>query len=104
MASEKTDGVRHLLVVCHGRVVLIDRTLKKFVCAGLRALAKVLPDGTVLDGELVKHLEHGRYVFMAFDILANGSPVSEQPFVNRLHTLTNMLGGACVARRSAPDV
>ena len=98
LASEKTDGVRHLLVVCQGRVVLVDRTRKKFVCAGLKALARVLPERTVLDGELVKHLEHGRYVFMAFDILSNGHSVSDQSFLRRLDALTELLNGGTPVR------
>ena len=101
LASEKTDGVRHLLVVCQGRVVLVDRTRKKFVCAGLKALARVLPERTVLDGELVKHLEHGRYVFMAFDILSNGHSVSDQSFLRRLDALTELLNGGTPVRGTA---
>ena len=52
LASEKTDGVRYLLVVAGGTATLLDRTLAHFACAGLRPLARVLPEGTVLDGEV----------------------------------------------------
>ena len=77
MASEKTDGVRYLLVVTGGTATLIDRTLAHFVCAGLRPLASVLPEGAVLDGELVIHRTLGRHIFMAFDLLSDGRRVRD---------------------------
>ncbi|KAG5188928.1 hypothetical protein JKP88DRAFT_353262 [Tribonema minus] len=56
--SEKTDGVRYLLVVTEegeggGACVLVDRKMGCFAVAGGAALAKVFGAGTVLDGELV---------------------------------------------------
>ncbi|GMF46836.1 unnamed protein product [Phytophthora fragariaefolia] len=51
--SEKTDGVRYFLVVAGGTTVLIDRSNSPFAASGLDLLKLVLPEGTVLDGELV---------------------------------------------------
>jgi mRNA guanylyltransferase len=51
--SEKTDGVRYFLVVAGGTSALIDRSNAAFTTTGLDLLHLVLPEGTVLDGELV---------------------------------------------------
>ncbi|GMF25177.1 unnamed protein product [Phytophthora lilii] len=51
--SEKTDGVRYFLVVAGGTTVLVDRSNSPFAASGLDLLKLVLPEGTVLDGELV---------------------------------------------------
>ncbi|RLN97297.1 hypothetical protein BBJ28_00016169 [Nothophytophthora sp. Chile5] len=51
--SEKTDGVRYFLVVAGGTTVLVDRSNSPFAASGLDLLKMVLPEGTVLDGELV---------------------------------------------------
>jgi ATP-dependent DNA ligase len=51
--SEKTDGVRYFLVVAGGTAALIDRSNMPFTAPGMNLLNMVLPEGTVLDGELV---------------------------------------------------
>lgn len=51
--SEKTDGVRYFLVVAGGTSALIDRSNMPFTAPGMNLLNMVLPEGTVLDGELV---------------------------------------------------
>ena len=58
MVSEKTDGVRYLMVVVSsGRAVLVDRKLNCFTMEGLDELRNTaeLPAGTVLDGEIVQN-------------------------------------------------
>ncbi|KAF0718729.1 Aste57867_1514 [Aphanomyces stellatus] len=70
--SEKTDGVRYFLVVANTRIALVDRSNLPFAAPGLEALAWIFPDGTVLDGEYVFHQKEGRYIFMAFDVVAVG--------------------------------
>uniref|UniRef100_M4BKZ1 mRNA 5'-phosphatase n=1 Tax=Hyaloperonospora arabidopsidis (strain Emoy2) TaxID=559515 RepID=M4BKZ1_HYAAE len=58
--SEKTDGVRYFLVVAGGTTVLVDRSNSPFAASGLDLLKLVLPEGTVLDGELVFHQKDKR--------------------------------------------
>ncbi|TDH65295.1 hypothetical protein CCR75_001807 [Bremia lactucae] len=93
--SEKTDGVRFFLVVAGGKTVLIDRSNSPFAASGLDLLKLVLPEGTVLDGELVFHQKDKRYVYIAFDIIATG-PFAEdshvdKPFIERLRILNDFL-------------
>ncbi|ETM35470.1 hypothetical protein L914_17640 [Phytophthora nicotianae] len=93
--SEKTDGVRYFLVVAGGTTVLVDRSNSAFAASGLDLLKLVLPEGTVLDGELVFHQKDKRYVFIAFDIIATGPSAEdshvEKPFVERLRILNDFL-------------
>jgi mRNA capping enzyme, catalytic domain len=85
--SEKTDGVRYLLVTvaetaaggsgsssaasAPGAVacVLVDRKMNCFEVDGSPLLGQLLGAGTVLDGELVHNRDRGA-VFMVFDMLA----------------------------------
>jgi mRNA capping enzyme, catalytic domain len=80
--SEKTDGVRYLLVAvaepasaagaaATGAVacVLVDRKMNCFEVDGSPLLGALLGAGTVLDGELVHNRDRGA-VFMVFDMLA----------------------------------
>ncbi|EEY67585.1 uncharacterized protein PITG_18416 [Phytophthora infestans T30-4] len=93
--SEKTDGVRYFLVVAGGTTVLVDRSNAAFAASGLDLLKLVLPEGTVLDGELVFHQKDKRYVFISFDIIATGPSAEdshvEKPFVERLRILNDFL-------------
>jgi mRNA guanylyltransferase len=75
--SEKSDGVRYLLAVAgeneNKRAVLFDRLFAGFEVKGVTcAIAKGLPSGTVLDGEVVHNRSLGKPQFMIFDILALG--------------------------------
>lgn len=66
--SEKTDGVRYFLVVAGGKTVLVDRSNAPFTTTGLELLNMLLPEGTVLDGELVVR---GLMLFMRYCCMAN---------------------------------
>lgn len=96
--SEKTDGVRHLMVFTGKTVVLVDRAQK-----GKRPktekdepFAKLIPKipaGTVLDGEVVMHRGKKSAIFIVFDVLSRGSqPVLQLPFAKRLELLKSMPG------------
>jgi hypothetical protein len=98
--SEKTDGVRHLLIFTGTTAVLVDRTM-----AGKQPIprpnssereadpfAPILPliqPGTVLDGEVVMHRKLRRPIFIVFDVLALSTtqPILQLPFEQRLHHL-----------------
>lgn len=105
--SEKTDGVRYLLVFTGKSAVLVDRasheTKKAFQPKPrgggggggggeedpLRDIIASVKPGAVLDGEVVVHRKLKRPIFIVFDVLANSSnePVLQQPFERRLHYL-----------------
>jgi len=75
--TEKTDGVRQLLVAVNSgeagagtECVLVDRKSQIKMLNGGGHMS--LPHGTVLDGEVVYNLHFQRSVFMVFDILSVG--------------------------------
>lgn len=97
--SEKTDGVRYLLVFTGKTAVLIDRKME-----GKQPIPRpgTAPDqdpfssillyvkpGTVLDGEVVMHRQLRRPIYIVFDVLAISStePVLQLPFELRLECL-----------------
>eukprot|EP00554_Chaetoceros_debilis_P016742 CAMPEP_0194121528 /NCGR_PEP_ID=MMETSP0150-20130528/47384_1 /TAXON_ID=122233 /ORGANISM="Chaetoceros debilis, Strain MM31A-1" /LENGTH=789 /DNA_ID=CAMNT_0038813999 /DNA_START=192 /DNA_END=2557 /DNA_ORIENTATION=- len=99
--SEKTDGVRHLMVFTGNTVVLVDRAMKgkQIVPRNLDddkkkldPMASVIPlikPGTVLDGEVVMHRKLRRPLFIVFDVLCLSAtqPILHLPFAQRLHFL-----------------
>ena len=98
--SEKTDGVRYLMIFTGSTVVLLDRSHKgaqpKPVDGGLtdpmEAIAALVQPGTVLDGEVVMHRELRRPIFIVFDVLCCGStPILHYPFEERLRYLNQGL-------------
>lgn len=88
VVGEKTDGVRHFLVVASEKAFLVDREFSLFYCKGLAELSAGnslpnghgLPVGTILDGEIVRHrgLEDPRDIFLAFDIISRGTQRTHQ--------------------------
>ncbi|KAL7569199.1 hypothetical protein ACA910_016759 [Epithemia clementina (nom. ined.)] len=96
--SEKTDGIRHLLVFTGDTAVLVDRAMKGKQIAWEGSgdplgpyLKRILP-GTVLDGEVVmnrKNPQKPRPIFIVFDVLATSvsDPVLHLPFKERLEHL-----------------
>jgi len=97
--SEKTDGVRHLLIFTGSTAVLIDRAMRgkqpiprPGSDASQDPFSPVLPlikPGTVLDGEVVMHRKLRRPIFIVFDVLAlsQTQPILQLPFEQRLHHL-----------------
>lgn len=102
--SEKTDGVRYLLVFTGKTAVLVDRasheSRKAFqpklrgnkVNSGedpLHGVVSMVKPGAVLDGEVVVHRKLRRPIFIVFDVLANSAaePILHLPFEQRLRHL-----------------
>mmetsp|Transcript_7365 Transcript_7365/g.16698 ORF Transcript_7365/g.16698 Transcript_7365/m.16698 type:complete len:788 (-) Transcript_7365:247-2610(-) len=102
--SEKTDGVRYLLVFTGNSAVLVDRashqTLQAFqpkprgnkADSGedpLHNIISAVKPGCVLDGEVVVHRKLRRPIFIVFDVLANSAnePILHLPFEQRLQHL-----------------
>jgi mRNA guanylyltransferase len=108
VVGEKTDGVRHFLVVGSEKSFLVDREFSLFVCEGIDDLSRGnsqrngpgLPVGTILDGEIVRHrgLEPPRDVFLAFDIISRGDKAVHQlPFKDRRQHLEEVVQQFLVA-------
>ena len=112
--SEKTDGVRYILVCTGSSIVLVDRASHESKKAyqpkprgengnnndedPMHALALSIKPGAVLDGEVVVHRRLRRPVFIVFDVLANSAnePILHLPFEQRLRHLRSasfMKGG-----------
>jgi hypothetical protein len=102
VVGEKTDGVRHFLVVGSEKAFLVDREFSLFVCQGIDELAAGnsapngmgLPVGTILDGEIVRHrgLETPRDIFLAFDIISRGTQATHHlPFTERRMRLAEVI-------------
>eukprot|EP00523_Entomoneis_sp_CCMP467_P003412 CAMPEP_0168754544 /NCGR_PEP_ID=MMETSP0724-20121128/19560_1 /TAXON_ID=265536 /ORGANISM="Amphiprora sp., Strain CCMP467" /LENGTH=750 /DNA_ID=CAMNT_0008803035 /DNA_START=50 /DNA_END=2302 /DNA_ORIENTATION=- len=96
--SEKTDGVRHLLVFTGDTAVLVDRAMrgKQISWEGngdpLGPYLQRIKPGTVLDGEVVmnrKNPQKPRPIFIVFDVLtiSTTEPVLQMPFAQRLEYL-----------------
>ena len=102
--SEKTDGVRYLLVFTGKTAVLVDRashdTKKAFqpILRGQKVdsgedpfgpILNLVKPGAVLDGEVVVHRKLRRPIFIVFDVLANSAsePILHLPFEHRLRHL-----------------
>lgn len=102
--SEKTDGVRYLMVFTGKSVVLVDRASHESKKAfqpkprGNKADSKEDPlqniiaavkPGAVFDGEVVVHRKLRRPIFIVFDVLANSAnePILHLPFEQRLQHL-----------------
>ena len=99
--SEKTDGVRHFLVVVQpderqGKPValLFDRKFKAWTMDGMEDLGMALGVGTCLDGEVVRNRSWKRDIFMVFDCMSvEHASCAALPFSKRLHKLqTEVLG------------
>ena len=91
--SEKTDGVRYLLVFTKTTAVLIDRATKGLqpnssLAEPFQHIVGRVQPGTVLDGEIVVHRKLRRPVFIVFDVLTVGQkPILHLPFSQRLEHL-----------------
>jgi hypothetical protein len=98
--SEKTDGVRHLMVFTGDTVVLVDRAMKgkrPIPRSGqeepMKSILDLINPGTVFDGEVVMHRKERRPVFIVFDVLVLSAmqPVLHLPFSKRLNCLKQAL-------------
>lgn len=104
--SEKTDGVRHLLVFTGDTAVLVDRAMRgkqpivttdpAAAAAGnsnkaedpMHHILPLIMPGTVLDGEVVMNRKYKRPIFIVFDVMCCGTqPVLQLPFEQRLQHL-----------------
>ena len=95
--SEKTDGVRYLMVFTGSSAVLLDRTMQGWAPipstddAGgdpFLQLAQCVAPGTVFDGEVVINRKSRRAQFIIFDVLCyGGTCLTRHKFSERLRVL-----------------
>lgn len=95
--SEKTDGVRHLMVFVGDTVVLVDRAMRgkrpKPVGKGepFAPILNLINPGTVFDGEVVmnRYGKKPRAIFIVFDVLSVSiqEAILHLPFDQRLKHL-----------------
>ncbi|KAL9179876.1 hypothetical protein ACHAXT_007846 [Thalassiosira profunda] len=100
--SEKTDGVRYLMVFTGTTAVLVDRASHEKMVAfqpkprgsdtamdPLSNILSAIKPGAILDGEVVVHRKLRRPIFIVFDVLANSAnePILHLPFEQRLKHL-----------------
>lgn len=97
--SEKTDGVRHLMVFTGNTVVLLARDMKgkqpkpvgRSTVDPMGHFVKLIKPGAVFDGEVVIHRgrpgtnDQPRPIFIVFDVLAISfdEPILHLPFAER---------------------
>eukprot|EP01126_Amoeba_proteus_P006073 TRINITY_DN12108_c0_g1_i2.p1 TRINITY_DN12108_c0_g1~~TRINITY_DN12108_c0_g1_i2.p1 ORF type:complete len:689 (-),score=112.73 TRINITY_DN12108_c0_g1_i2:335-2401(-) len=88
MVSEKSDGLRFLLLGCPKGFFFIDRKYSFYQIGGCEKLTDLLYPTAVslLDGELVRHLEKDEPMFLIFDtIMINDVFYGSHPLLQRLH-------------------
>lgn len=91
VAQQKLDGTRVLCHVIDGEVLPTNRSGQKTALADdiLHGLIH-LPNGTVVDGEVMKH--GGETIYWLFDVLEfAGQDVSSEPYEQRFARLTDEL-------------
>jgi mRNA capping enzyme, catalytic domain/mRNA capping enzyme, beta chain len=112
--SEKTDGVRHLMIFTGDTVVLVDRAMrgKQPISADstepFAPIMDLIRPGTVLDGEVVMNRRVGqkpRPIFIVFDVLSISTtePVLHLPFSKRLQHLRQATFRTATAARDMFD-
>jgi hypothetical protein len=96
--SEKTDGVRYLLIFTGSTAVLLDRTMTGWSPIPVQQdtggdpfleLSQCVQPGTVFDGEVVINRLSRKPQFIIFDVLCQGlsTPLTRHIFSERLRVL-----------------
>jgi hypothetical protein len=90
MVSEKSDGLRYMLLINSSGAYLFDRNFEFYLVLGYDVLTQLFAanEVTVLDGELVRHQKTKRPVFLIFDaVVIDGSPVGSKKLTERLEAV-----------------
>ncbi|KAF2073755.1 hypothetical protein CYY_004924 [Polysphondylium violaceum] len=69
-ASEKTDGIRYMILITNNRSFLIDRHFDFYSIKDYDVLHTLFGRGTLIDGEMVRNLNTHKPVYLIFDVLA----------------------------------
>ncbi len=103
MVSEKSDGLRYMMLVNSSGVYLFDRLFDFYLVSGCDVLTTLLASNevTVLDGELVRHQKSKRPMYLIFDaVVIDGSPVGNKKLTERLEAVRDKV---IVPYRAAMD-
>jgi len=89
--SEKTDGIRSMLMILHEGVFLIDRKFEFYLIPGFEMLVEIFAKKgiTLLDGEMVTHRTTGKQMYLIFDLLVLDS---EQYTKEKLYIRLDIIG------------
>lgn len=89
--SEKTDGIRYMMLIIRGKGVFIaDRKFDFFQVMDFDGLDSLLApdDFTLLDGEMVLHVKENKPMFLIFDALViNGESLVNENLTARLASI-----------------
>lgn len=90
VALEKTDGVRHLLILYQNCAAFTDRSMAFWLVP--LYIAPHLLHGTVLDGEIAQHTD-GSFRYCIFDCLAYAGDmsISVRPYTERMDYAAQIL-------------
>eukprot|EP01132_Coremiostelium_polycephalum_P010660 gene10660-13057_t len=90
--SEKTDGIRYMLLSHKQNCYLIDRKFEIYSVKGSESLIGSIKDGTLLDGEMIRNLQTRKAVFLVFDIMAyHNEVITDRSLTERLSMIGNKI-------------
>lgn len=93
VVSEKTDGVRHFVLVMEDKVYLINRKFDFFSVDHEQVVQAFGKNGVSLfDGEIVRNLDTMRPVLMLFDaIIIDGTNITRLGYKDRIHMIEEVV-------------
>lgn len=90
--SEKTDGVRYIMVTLTDMTVFIDRKGNTFTVNNSKKIVDIIGHECVLDGEIVYNRSWKRYVYIVFDCIKyNDELYTRMKLTDRLEVLQNKI-------------
>ncbi|KAM9970073.1 hypothetical protein ACTFIW_008006 [Dictyostelium discoideum] len=90
--SDKTDGIRYMLLIDHTGCYLVDRKFDFYQIQGFDILVTLFGEGTLLDGEMVRNLQTKRANFLIFDVLSVKNELHHQKLLkDRLTEIGNVV-------------
>eukprot|EP01114_Cavostelium_apophysatum_P014897 TRINITY_DN3967_c0_g1_i1.p1 TRINITY_DN3967_c0_g1~~TRINITY_DN3967_c0_g1_i1.p1 ORF type:complete len:695 (+),score=174.20 TRINITY_DN3967_c0_g1_i1:138-2222(+) len=93
--SEKTDGIRFLLMVDEEcGIFMVDRKFDFYLIHGFDLLLDLYgkKGTTILDGEMVRHVGTKKLMYLVFDILVvDGIPCADKTLTERLSKIFNSI-------------
>ncbi|EFA79724.1 hypothetical protein PPL_07415 [Heterostelium album PN500] len=91
--SEKTDGVRYLLLIAKDNVYLVDRKFD-FYSVKFDKLIEIYGNDTLMDGEMIRQLRTKKPIFLVFDLLScRGVCVAGKDLSGRIEAIRNSITG-----------
>eukprot|EP01125_Pyxidicula_operculata_P000925 TRINITY_DN1080_c1_g1_i2.p1 TRINITY_DN1080_c1_g1~~TRINITY_DN1080_c1_g1_i2.p1 ORF type:complete len:358 (+),score=86.22 TRINITY_DN1080_c1_g1_i2:1130-2203(+) len=88
--SEKTDGVRYMMLICSLGVYLVDRKFSfyKVNFPQLTTVFSVDDKLTLLDGELIRNVTTNKINYLLFDVvMVNGEHCGNEKFSKRMNII-----------------